>query len=57
MKKKINVNLDPDSNDEEIQNRITKSGTMVKKNNFKISDSIKMRAKLFEKKNKKDENE
>ena len=30
---------------------------MVKKNNFKISNSIKMRAKLFEKKNKKDENE
>ena len=36
-------------NNNDLSNRINKSGTMVKKN-YKISDSIKMRANLFEKK-------
>ena len=49
LKKKVKIEND----DDEINNRINKSGTMVKKRNFKISDSIKMRANLFEKKGKK----
>ncbi len=50
LKKKVKIE---DDDGDEINNRINKSGTMVKKRNFKISDSIKMRANLFEKKGKK----
>ena len=43
IKKKVKI----EDNNNEIINRSNKSGTMVKKKNFKISDSIKLRANLF----------